>query len=159
MAGEQAEVRRFAEILQEALNVLGPAKVTIAGPDRDGLYGLTVNRDQGIQQGGLRMTVRMRVQPIVELDEPSLRTVEYMHTLESGSWDRTQEIFAYHWHEGGFPHVHVRGGKEHIETGRITVEAMIRYCVNEAGWTPTTDNWEQVLAMTSAHYEVNHRWT
>jgi hypothetical protein len=159
MTGEQAEVRRFAEILQEALNVLGPAKVSVAGPDDTGLYGLTVNRDEGIRQGRLRITVRMRVRPVVELDEPSLQTVMYMHTLKSSSWEEgTREILAYHWH-GGIPHVHVHGGKEHIETGRVTVEALIRYCIKEAGWAPTTAAWEGVLEVTSAHFDLNHRWT
>jgi hypothetical protein len=157
--GEQAEVRRFAEIIQEAVNVLGAAKVTIAGPDPSGLYGLSVNRDEGVRQGSLVVTVRMRLRPVLEFDEMSLQTVEYMHTLAKTTWEDSREILSYHWRDGGIPHVHVGGGKEHIETGRVTVEALIRYCVNEAGWVPVIRDWERVLDMTSGHYEVNHRWT
>jgi hypothetical protein len=158
MIGAGGELRRFAEVIQEALNVLGPAKVTIAFSEPDALFGLTVNRDEGIERRGMRVRFRMQARVLEEFGEPTVQTVAYMHSLDVTSDNRMIEALSYHWHEGEFPHVHVNGGKEHIETGRVTVESLIRYCILEKHWPAATARWEEVLAATTAYFQLHQRW-
>jgi hypothetical protein len=158
MHGAYGEFSRFAEVIQEALNVLGPAKVTVSYSDADELYGLTLNRDQGVERSGMRVRVRMQARVIEEFGEPTVQTVAYMHTLEIKFENRIVEALSYHWREGEFPHVHVNGGKDHIETGRVTVESLIRYCILEKGWPAVTAEWQEVLAATTAYFQLHQRW-
>lgn len=62
----------------------------------------------------------------------------------------------FHWHPGhgqSGPHMHVRSlpvdpialGDLHIPTGRIPLEHVVRFLIEEVGVTPIRDNWREVL--------------
>ena len=52
----------FALVIQEALNVLGPAKVTLSAGDAGNRFGLTVNRDEGVVDGRWHFNLRMTIE-------------------------------------------------------------------------------------------------
>lgn len=150
--------REFAALIQEALNVLGPAKVTISAGTAVGVYGLIVNGDSGLTRGGLRLGVRMTYQVVTDQDDWSIWTLGYQYTVSRVERGLPREVVAYHWNDEQHPHAHFQGSREHYPTSRILVEDVIGFCVEELGWRPTGEDWREVLLATRGHFQVHRRW-
>lgn len=151
-------VAQFASLLQEALNVLGTAKVQVSGPDDEGLYSLITNRDRGVVWHGRALKMRMRVRVVEELGELRLETHSYMHTYETtDTRGSRREQLAYHANPDQRPHVHIEADKRHVATGRVSIEDVIRTCI-EDGWEPRYSDWDDRLLATHAHFMLNARW-
>lgn len=148
----------FARVIQEALNVLGVAKVTLSPGDADDEFGLTVNRDEGLADGRWHFNVRMTIQVVVEREDWIIRTRSYQYSLSERGRDGTREFLEFHWDSSRPPHIHLRGGKDHVPTGRILLEEVIEYCIVEAGWRPRLPDWHGTLTATKAHFQLNRHW-
>lgn len=148
----------FAEIVQEALNVLGVAKVTLSPGSRHESLGLTVNRDDGIRQGPLRLEVRMTISVMSDHDQWIVRTNSYQYGIHEVTNQGSRELLEFHWDSRRAPHVHVRGGKDHVPTGRVLLEDVIEYCVSDLGWSPRQHDWREILTATRAHFQINRHW-
>ncbi len=73
------------------------------------------------------------------------RTTSYAYAIVLGE---RQELVAYHYHPTGtspatFPHMHVKNltapiylGKAHFPTGTVSVEAVLRFAIEELGVQP-----------------------
>lgn len=81
-----------------------------------------------------------------------------------------QEILAYHYHPAGpspvkTPHLHVRSatapvplGKAHIPTGRVALEAVLRFTIVELKVEPIRADWASVLDRGEAEFNDLRRW-
>jgi hypothetical protein len=112
---------------------------------------------------------------LYKYDEPvhtpggtGIATVAYFYHLLA--LDGT-ELIAFHWHPGredqpDFPHLHVtsRPGpvriqrKHHVPTGRVSLEAVVRFAIQELGVRPIRPDWEQVLDAGQREFEARRSW-
>ena len=148
----------FALVIQEALNVLGPAKVTLSAGDVDNRFGLTVNRDEGLVDGRWHFNLHMTIQVTAEHDDWIIRTSSYQYGLRERDRDGLREVLEYHWDPRRPPHLHVEGGKDHKPTGRVLLEDVLEYCIVEVGWRPRLPEWRATLTATKAHFQLNRHW-
>ncbi len=102
------------------------------------------------------------------LDEDSgwtVHTESYAYPVQDG---RRRELMAYHWHpERGvsYPHAHFKGltspidlSRHHIATGRVSLEAVVRFLISELAVTPLRNDWNDVLAMNERGFVQKRRW-
>jgi hypothetical protein len=97
-------------------------------------------------------------------------TAEYNYTLRLQ--DR-RVLIAYHWHPGEqfrvrTPHLHIGPGallpdtalhRTHVPTGRVAIEDVIRFAINELGVEPEREDWRQILDETQGRYEKWRTWS
>jgi len=76
---------------------------------------------------------------------------------------------AYHWHPFGLsdfaePHLHPYsiGGslprKAHYPSSRVSLESVIRFCIEQGGAEPKRDNWDAVLALNEGKFLLYRSW-
>lgn len=109
---------------------------------------------------------------------------ELRKQLETNVWDVTskgyvyqlhdqggRELIAFHWHPGqshqpDFAHLHVTTvdqppqiqRKHHVPTGRVSLESVIRFAIQELGVRPLRPDWEQVLDAGQAKFDARRSW-
>lgn len=156
----------------QALRCVTAAPFSISGnePFRAGReYGISLNNGKPVRLDGtpILLFVAQRVR-IVATDDPDrgpfkVTTTEYAYRLLAID---EPEIVAFHWtpettnpREVAYPHLHVgpaitradsaiaakRAHKLHIPTGRVSIEAVIRFAIDELGAEPATTRWRSVL--------------
>ena len=81
-----------------------------------------------------------------------------------------REIVAYHYDPSGrsrvlTPHLHVRGlttplalGSAHFPTGRVPIEAVVRFAIEELGVSPRRPDWQDVLARGEEQFRRQRTW-
>jgi hypothetical protein len=82
--------------------------------------------------------------------ERKVTTLGYFHTVTK---DETLEVelFSWHWGHKRWPHVHVNKGTSgtlgrlHVPTGRVWLEQVIAFLVDDLTVKPHGDDWERVL--------------
>jgi hypothetical protein len=94
----------------------------------------------------------------------------YMHAVQT--IDDT-EIIAFHWHPDGksdvtFPHVHVGttqlnpagviSKKHHIPAPRMSVEGVLRFCIEQLEVEPLRPDWSSVLADSEDLFKMWATW-
>ena len=96
-------------------------------------------------------------------------TTAYLHALEDS---KQQEIIAYHWHPSqgsafNFPHLHIGRGigadlgeihKNHIPTGRVALEELLRLAIGEFGVEARRADWREVIDENQAEFERGRSW-
>jgi hypothetical protein len=122
--------------------------------------------------GRLGLTVALNYLIIERDDErPDARfkvsTQRYQHAITDA--DGT-EVIAWHWHPGesapaATPHIHVTGAtgdhivrRGHVPTGRVTVEAVIRYALSELAATPNRQDWTTILDKCEGDFRTFATW-
>jgi hypothetical protein len=81
------------------------------------------------------------------------------------------EIIAFHWHPGrrnqpSFPHLHVTSqvgtveiaAKRHVPTGRVSIEAVVRFLIQELHARPLRRDWAQVLDDGERLFNQRRSW-
>jgi len=84
---------------------------------------------------------------------------------------RERELIAFHWHPGrrdqpDFPHLHigVTTGtvsivrKHHVPTGRVSLEAIVRFLITELDVRPLRNDWERVLDEGERSFAAQRSW-
>lgn len=98
-----------------------------------------------------------------------VRTHSYTYTLTTA--DET-EALAFHWHPESsgvsWPHLHVGKvnlapngvvtHKQHIPTERISVEAIVRFCIGELDVSPQRDDWKSILHESEERFRMWRSW-
>lgn len=121
-----------------------------------------------------RMRLGIKIQyRIVESEGPfpwRVRTAAYKYTIET---DDGREVLAYHWHPASnspvtFPHAHLgsivlkRDGvidhKDHLPTGRVPLQQVVRLAIVDFGAKPLRSDWSDVLADTEAAFRLERSW-
>jgi hypothetical protein len=75
-----------------------------------------------------------------------------------------KELLMYHWQPDSgmtLPHVHMTlpahvTRRTHVPTGRMTIEAIVRFAIDELGATPQLGGWRERLG-ESERLHVTHR--
>jgi hypothetical protein len=78
-------------------------------------------------------------------------------------------IVAFHWHpdrgRATWPHIHAYGDhpsvyldKLHPPTGRVSIEAVVRFLINDLDVVPLKEDWEQILARREAAFIAWRTW-
>jgi hypothetical protein len=81
------------------------------------------------------------------------------------------ELVAFHWHPGRadqpeFPHLHVDGAagpiaivrQNHLPTGRVSLESVVRFLITELEIRPLRDDWERILEEGERSFMARHSW-
>ncbi|MDQ3693092.1 MAG: hypothetical protein M3464_05650 [Chloroflexota bacterium] len=103
-----------------------------------------------------------------DADSWEIATKGYSYTL---SQQDGREVIAFHWHpnnrgQADFPHIHVihpLGAsiihrKQHIPTGRVSLESVVRFAIVELGARPVRPDWERVLDAGQAEFGARRSW-
>jgi len=81
-----------------------------------------------------------------------------------------REVVAYHYDprpqsKVKVPHLHIKGlttplalEKAHFPTGRVPIEAVLRFAVTELGVQPRVSEWEAVLAGLERDFNAQRTW-
>jgi len=78
-------------------------------------------------------------------------------------------IVAFHRHPGagriGWPHAHAHGAHElaslhklHIPTGRLSLEAVVRFLIEDLDVVPRRTNWREILDRHEEAFRVRRTW-
>ena len=81
------------------------------------------------------------------------------------------EVIAFHWRPNGhghvpFPHLHVDGGtgsvrigrKGHVPTGRVSLEGVVRFAIEELGVRPLRSDWHKILDEGQRAFDTARTW-
>lgn len=123
-------------------------------------------------RGRLLLDVKMQYR-LVEEPGPRgpwrVRTAAYQYRIET---ENGQEVISFHWHPRTpspttYPHVHIGSvalqpngvldHKDHVPTGRVALQAVVRHAV-ELGAHPIRDDWEERLMSTQDEFLKESSW-
>lgn len=81
------------------------------------------------------------------------------------------EVIAFHWHPTGrgqvpFAHLHLAGRagtinidrRRHIPTGRVSLEAVVRFAIEELGVRPLRTDWQRVIEAGIQDFDAGRSW-
>lgn len=94
------------------------------------------------------------------------------YTEDDPAEHKPQELIAYHWHpDDGAKvwrtHLHLgpasgtqKSGlyRTHVPTGRVAVEDVVRYAIDELGAAPLREDWQDILDESQRAYERYRSW-
>jgi len=104
-----------------------------------------------------------------------VHTREYWYQF---SLEDDRELFAFHWtpkttdaRQRRYPHLHVGSPllaaeppilpgqlhKLHLPTGRVSVESIVRFAIEELGVTPLIESWRDVLDVGQRQFDQHRR--
>jgi hypothetical protein len=171
-------VEAFLAPLQDTLACVVKAKITLSegGYNTAGrVHGLTLNRDEavklkGVQQLLLRVQMNYEIIPVEEPGREPWRVTTHAYNYEVQN-SSGEGVVSYHWHPKGRvkgPHIHlghtqlakdvVLHNKLHIPTARLSLEGVIRHCIEELQVESLSDDWDHVLATRQADFEAFRKW-
>lgn len=95
-----------------------------------------------------------------------VRTLAYAYRLSN---DDSAELVSFHWHPPPLglgpdvgPHLHVKGAglssHNHIPTGRVSVESVLRMALRELHVRPLRDDWSAVLHEVEQPFLRRRTW-
>ena len=97
-----------------------------------------------------------------------VRSRNYFHQVHRQTGP---ELIAFHWHPGRagqpeYPHLHVDGApgpvtiarKNHVPTGRVSLESTVRFLITELDVQPLRDDWESVLDEGERAFMSQRTW-
>lgn len=168
----------FLEPIQAAVSCLGTAKITLSPRGRGGLdivHLLSVNSGSAMKiDKGLTFDVRLRYEIIrtsqSEIHPFRVTTRAYLHAVAAAGGN---ELITAHWHPTGAssitgPHYHmgvaalapdgVFTPRAHIPSPRVSVETMVRLCIEQFGCQAVRDDWREVLDRCEDNFTKHRSW-
>lgn len=106
---------------------------------------------------------------IFDADNFRISTVKYIYVL----WDfrPNERVLDWHYHRrqnNSFEaHLHIRDDAQrnnhslvsrHIPTGRVPLEDVVRFSIDEMNINPRDPNWKNTLIQTEAIFRANRTW-
>jgi hypothetical protein len=97
-------------------------------------------------------------------------TAEYVYEVKD---QRDDKIAAWHWHpttirttdQAHWPHVHAYGDREgltlhklHLVTGRISLEALVHFLVDDLNVVPRRDDWREIVERGEEAFRQARTW-
>ncbi len=118
----------------------------------------------------LALTLTQRYYVIADGDRHGpwrVHVIEYIYYLFTM---RGEAVLAYHYHpdttpEVMYPHLHVPSqvapltDRAHIPTGRVSLEAVIRFAISQCGVQPFRTDWRAILDANERAFLENRTWT
>jgi hypothetical protein len=168
-ARTDAEARkRYRTLLQQALSAVHLTAQWGIVPVAEDIHSALVVPDSLLLLAGdrepvyLRATQRFQYGPHPKYPgERKVITAEYAYTLAADEGLR-EELVAWHWQQGAawpHPHLHVRGEKPHIPTGRVAFEEVLLYAITDLGVTPARNDAVDVLQETLRRFKAHQSWS
>ena len=95
-----------------------------------------------------------------------VRTLGYFYTVHDCRGAEPCEIFSYQWHPDSkitSPHVHFKKGepivaRAHLPTGRISIESVVEFLVQDLGVKPAKENWPTIVGRNREIFEKYRSW-
>ena len=170
-------VDAFLAPLQDTLSCVARAKITLSEDGRatiGRIHALTLNRDEALKLKGAPLLLRAQMQyeiiPVTEVGREPWRVTTHAYNYEVQT-SSSEAVVAYHWHPASRvanPHIHlgstqlareaVLHHKLHIPTARLSLEGVVRHCIEELGVKPLREDWDEVLAARQADFEAYRGW-
>ena len=172
-------VEAFLNPLRDTLSCVVKAKITLSegGYNASGrVHGLTLNRDgavklKGPQQLLLRVQMHYEIIPVTDAGQDPWRVTTHAYNYEVQN-SSGEGVLSYHWHPSGKvkgPHIHlghtqlakdvVLHNKLHLPTARLSLEGVVRHCIEEFQVEPLCEDWDRVLATRQADFEAYRKWS
>lgn len=91
-----------------------------------------------------------------------VRTGGYLYSVNSDV--QGGELFGWHWHPESaswclWPHVHVPADHgDHLPTGRVAFEQIVRWLLQEARLPPLRADWEELLERNELDWRDRRSW-
>lgn len=120
----------------------------------------------------LRLSVRLNYLIVARPTERraqryKISTQRYQHGISDEA--TSAEIIAWHWHPGDAtppaPHIHVTGRegspitrRGHVPSGRVSVEAVVRYALSELQCKANRADWVDVLDRCEQDFRTFASW-
>ena len=97
-------------------------------------------------------------------------TIEYVYEVRDANGEL---IAAWHWHpttartddQIRWPHVHAHGTRDnltlhrlHLPTGRVSIEAVVRFLIEDLEVVPRRDDWNDILSRHEAAFRRSRTW-
>ena len=158
MPGRTAAAARaaFEQTVQTAVSCFGVPVKVLSSEETDGKFGLRLHSIplsiSEVLDFNLRITYSTYQRENASAAERyAVHVEQYIYTV-SKAGDIKDRIIAFHWHPTGedavpFPHLHVYEatpaavvhGSRHVPTGRILLEGVITWLIDEFGATHAAD--------------------
>ena len=168
--------RRYLGHLQRSLSCVSSSAVWRYGPSpRPGIFvTLSVPPVVGLSRGSEAAALYLRATQEFHYDDhpdfPGERKVvidAYAYTL-SESAELTAELLAWHWQpeDGQGPHMHIGRahprlgelGRFHVPSGRVALEEVLRFAVDDLGVIPARPDAREVLDETLERFRRYRSW-
>jgi hypothetical protein len=178
MAGRtQAEaVQNFIDPIRKALSCVTNMVAQVSGYHASqNPLGLTINGGSPLPlkcEHKTRIAIRQQFAVVSGEGERGpwkVSTENYIYEIEDEERNR---LVAYHWHPGtgkDAPHLHVGMGvglearpdfmHAHLPTGRVSIEEVLRWVIEECGVEPNRTDWKSVLDETQGRFEKWRLWS
>jgi hypothetical protein len=97
-------------------------------------------------------------------------TDEYAYRISD---ERDDVLAEWHWHpmtqlsddDAPWPHLHAYGARDsltlhklHLPTGRVALEAVVRFLIGDLAVVPRRTDWRAVLDRAEAHFREQRSW-
>jgi hypothetical protein len=125
-----------------------------------------------LNDDGAQLSVALQYS-IIKTDQPGMgpykvSTHAYDYALLDAYGDT---MIAHHWHPYGAsshnePHFHVHAAtgtgmshKQHHPSGRMSLEQVVRFCIQEMGAQPLRDDWDKILGFNEGRFKLYRSWS
>lgn len=138
------------------------------------MHALVVNNDQPIKlKGGpLLLWVRMKYEIIADQRDGygpwRVSTRGYIYEVQVTSGEA---VISWHWHPTSKvqgPHIHtgstqlaedaVLSNKHHTPTGRVSLESVVRHCIDDLKVEALRTDYDRVLALREGLFKLHRSW-
>jgi hypothetical protein len=167
----------FLEPIRKALSCVATLSITTGQPELDKANKLSVNDGCPVhlkrtpQGGPIELNIEMWHKIIYDPENGPYRvtTLSYNHSIKL---PEDGEVISFHWNPDGksdvkTPHMHigtsqlkkwsVLDSKTHLPTGRISIEQVVRFAIEELG-ADRADDWKQKLSETEQPFLDHRSW-
>jgi hypothetical protein len=172
---QRRAVEAFLEPLQQAISCVSRAVVLRGTGEGDGHAFMTLPERWTPLQGAHPLDLSfLHTYSLHERDGGwAVRSESYAYQVRWSGLGGPAELVAYHWHPDVVvrgrplihPHLHVKPARRpidlsgaHVPTGRVSIEAVVRFLVEEVGVTPQRADWEAVLAANERVFLNKRSW-
>ena len=161
-------VDRHINRLSRSLNLVGQSHLRALELERERLYSTTANPSaMRLAAGDDFIWLEVAQRFAVDFhrghfgEQWKCRTLAYTYTVARDP-ELVNERFLWHWDPANprfpTPHVHVEGGKDHVTTGRVSIEAILRQLIVEVG-VPAREGWSEVIEENEALFREFRSWS
>lgn len=174
---DPAAKKRFLQFLNRSIQTVSANAQWFVLPTGDGVVWNAETRPSPVvlrcgDSGRLHLWSSLQFEYVDHPDragERKVRTCHYAHTVSRDDMS-TDEVFSWQWHplETGptYPHLHVHGTellgqtlhKLHIPTGRVFLEDVLSFLIEDLRVTPASADWRTVLADNLGRVNTHGTW-
>lgn len=121
----------------------------------------------------LQIDINQEIETPTEANEFRVSTKYYLYSIAD---ENTDDLVGFHYHPELtddpilYPHIHAYAKEDsryktlnlhrrHIPSGRVPLEDVIRWIIDELKVVPARQDWDDVLKRARETFKANHSWT